>query len=67
MKRQPAKRSTEAINNFFSDFDKEAAQARLWEMYYGWAMSERARNCEPGLPADVLFFYVQVSKLIKDL
>jgi hypothetical protein len=53
------------IDTFFSDFTKEAAKTNLWELYRGWMMSERSRNCDPGLPADILFFYVQVNMLIE--
>lgn len=65
MKHQSAIPPTEAINIFFGDFDKDNAREYLWELYRGWVMSERSRNCDPGLPADILFFYIQMGMLIE--
>jgi hypothetical protein len=65
MAKQRLQKPMTDIDTFFSDFNKEAAKKNLWELYRGWMMSERSRNCDPALPADILFFYVQVNMLIE--
>ena len=55
----------EAIDVYFSDISLTVTRRQLWELYQGWVMSERARNCDPNLPANLLFFYTHLEMLVE--
>ena len=55
----------EAIDIFFGDFPLIDTRKQLWELYHGWVMSERSRNCDPQLPANLLFFYTHLEMLVE--
>ena len=54
-----------ALEVFFADFTIADNRKKLWELYKGWMMSERSRNCDPGLPADLLFYYTHLEMLVE--
>jgi hypothetical protein len=53
----------EAIEVYFSDISLTITRRHLWELYRGWVMSERATNCDPKLPGNLIFFYTHLEML----
>ena len=65
MQQKNIKQPSEAFELFFNDFPLTLTRKQLWELFHGWLMSERAGNCDPKLPATMLFFYTHLEMLVE--